>query len=177
MKRCCLACSIGQRCLKLTNPRKKVEEVEEQPEDLGLPPPLQNLPPIPPSETDSNSEEEGATSNFTPITARTQSKTQRAVLLLAPLREVVWAGGPARLKVPFSTADLDAWKEVAKGYQDDPIKVAKQFELIVKNQDPDWSDIDLILGEMTEIKPIGIKNRSNPCTGPDPWRNFTGERR
>lgn len=125
MKRCCLACSIGQRCLKLTNPRKEVEEVEEQLEDLGLPPPLQNLPPLPLSKTDSNSEEEGATSNFTPITARTRSKTQRAPLLLAPLREVMGTGGPARVKVPFSTADLDAWKEVAKGYRDDPIKVAK----------------------------------------------------
>ena len=62
------------------------------------------------------------------------------------------AGGPAKVKVPFTTADLDAWKEIAEGYRNDPSRVAKRFELIVKNQDPDWADVDLILGEMTETE-------------------------
>jgi len=77
-----------------------------------LPPPLPSLL----SGTDSSSEEEGATNKFTPITARTQSKTQKAPQLLAPLREVMGVGGPAEVKVPFTSADLDAWKEIAKGY-------------------------------------------------------------
>jgi len=129
--------------------------VGDQLEDLGLTPSLQNLPP--PllsllSGTDSSSEEEGATNRFTPITARTQSKTQKSPQLLAPLREEMGVGGPARVKVPFPTADLDAWKEIAKGYRDDHSRVAKLFELIVKKQDPDWADVDLILGEMTETE-------------------------
>lgn len=37
------------------------------------------------------------------------------------------------VKVPFSTGDLDNWKEVAKRYQEDPDKRAKRFELIVRN--------------------------------------------
>ncbi|KGL86755.1 hypothetical protein N301_12236, partial [Charadrius vociferus] len=66
--------------------------------------------------------------------------------------EVMGAGGLATVKVPFSTTDLDVWKEVAERYRDDSSKVAKRFELIVKNQDPDWSDVDLIWGEMTETE-------------------------
>ncbi|KFW74802.1 hypothetical protein N336_05624, partial [Phalacrocorax carbo] len=66
--------------------------------------------------------------------------------------EVVGAGGLARVKVPFSTTGLVAWKEVARGYQDDPSQVAKLFELITKTQDPDWTDVDLILGAMMETE-------------------------
>ncbi|KAK4828284.1 hypothetical protein QYF61_024949 [Mycteria americana] len=133
--------------------KKKKEEVEDQPEDLGLPPPPP--PPPPPAvlcETDGGSEEEKAADDFTLVTARTRSKTQKALQLLAPLREVMGVGGPARVKVPFSTADLDAWREVARGYRDDPSRVAKRFELIIKNQDPDWTDVDLILEELTETE-------------------------
>jgi len=80
IKRCCSACSIGQRCLKATDLRKEKEQAEDQPEDLGLPPALQKLPPPPPSllsRTDSSSKEEGATNKFTPVTTRTRSKTQK----------------------------------------------------------------------------------------------------
>ncbi|KAM6300465.1 uncharacterized protein AAHN32_006359 [Aegotheles albertisi] len=67
--------------------------------------------------------------------------------------------GPTRIKTPFSMSDLDTWKEVVKGYRDDPEGVAKRFELIVKNQDPDWKDIDLMLDALTETeKQLVIKN-------------------
>ncbi|KFV11928.1 hypothetical protein N340_11852, partial [Tauraco erythrolophus] len=58
--------------------------------------------------------------------------------------------GPMRIKVPFYMGDLDAWREVAKNYRDDPLGITKRFEFIVKNQDPDWNDIDIMLDAMTE---------------------------
>lgn len=61
-------------------------------------------------------------------------------------------GGPTRLKGPFNMGDLDAWKEVVKSYRDDPSGVGKRFELIVKKQDPDWKDTDLMLDAMTETE-------------------------
>ena len=80
IKRCCSACSIGQRCLKVTSARKEKEEAKDQFEDLGLSPPLQNLPPPLPSllsRTDSSSEEEGETNKFTPITTRPRVRLRR----------------------------------------------------------------------------------------------------
>ncbi|KAK4810735.1 hypothetical protein QYF61_007714 [Mycteria americana] len=55
------------------------------------------------------------------------------------------AGGPVRIKVPFTLADLDGWRVTAGSYRDDPERVAKGFELIVKTQDPDWEDVDAML--------------------------------
>ena len=60
----------------------------------------------------------------------------------APLREAVGPdGGPARIKVPFTSFDLKTWKSVAKGYQNDPVGVTKHFQFLIKQHDPDWSDI------------------------------------
>ncbi|KFZ52188.1 hypothetical protein N338_11960, partial [Podiceps cristatus] len=60
--------------------------------------------------------------------------------------------GPTRIKGPFTMNDLDSWKEVVKGYCDDPEGTAKRFDLIVRNQDPDWKDIDLMLDALTETE-------------------------
>uniref|UniRef100_A0A8B9DSM8 ribonuclease H n=1 Tax=Anser cygnoides TaxID=8845 RepID=A0A8B9DSM8_ANSCY len=69
------------------------------------------------------------------------------------------ANGPARIKVPFTTAELDSWKEAVKGYRDDPESVARRFELIVKNLDPDWKDIEIMLAALSETeKQLVIKN-------------------
>ncbi|KFU87665.1 hypothetical protein M959_14469, partial [Chaetura pelagica] len=54
-------------------------------------------------------------------------------------------GGLARIKVPFTFADLDGWRATVGNYRDGPKKVAKGFELIVKTQDPDWEDVDAML--------------------------------
>ncbi|KFP94784.1 hypothetical protein N329_00824, partial [Haliaeetus albicilla] len=66
--------------------------------------------------------------------------------------QAIGATGPARIKVPFTMNDLDSWREMVKGYQDDPEGVAKRFDLIVKNQDPDWKDINLVLDALTETE-------------------------
>ncbi|PKU31626.1 hypothetical protein llap_18069 [Limosa lapponica baueri] len=60
--------------------------------------------------------------------------------------------GSTQIKVPFSMNDLDSWKEIVKEYWDDPIGVTKRYELIVKNQDPDWKDIDIMLDALTETE-------------------------
>lgn len=57
-----------------------------------------------------------------------------------------------QVKVPFSTSDLNSWREEVKNYRKDLKKVTKRFELIVRNQDPDWGDIDLMLSELTETE-------------------------
>lgn len=59
-------------------------------------------------------------------------------------------GNAMRVKVPFSTSDSNSWTEEVKNFREDPSKVAKQFELMVKNRDPDGGDIDLMLTELTE---------------------------
>ncbi|KFO62041.1 hypothetical protein N302_10599, partial [Corvus brachyrhynchos] len=42
------------------------------------------------------------------------------------------------IRVPFSTADLDAWYNVAK--------------ILIKQHNPDWADIQLLLGGLTETE-------------------------
>ncbi|KFQ47858.1 hypothetical protein N334_02510, partial [Pelecanus crispus] len=49
------------------------------------------------------------------------------------------------VKVPFSVADLMAWKEMAGTYREDPEKVAKVLETIAENHNPDWRDIQVLL--------------------------------
>ncbi|KAL2303935.1 hypothetical protein Nmel_009222, partial [Mimus melanotis] len=56
------------------------------------------------------------------------------------------------IKVPFPTSDLNSLREEVKNFKENPSKVAKLFELIVKNQDPDWGDVDLMWTELTETE-------------------------
>ncbi|KAJ7428374.1 hypothetical protein BTVI_00804 [Pitangus sulphuratus] len=86
---------------------------------------------------------------------------------VAPLRPVITAAGTqAKVKVLFSVSDLNSWREEAKLFRENPEKVAKRFELIVKNQDIDWSDIDLILLKLTETeKELVIKTARNHLEG------------
>ncbi|KFM13339.1 hypothetical protein AS27_06520, partial [Aptenodytes forsteri] len=60
--------------------------------------------------------------------------------------------GLVHIKVPFSTTELDAWREAVKGYCDDPERVAKRLEFINKNLDPDWGDIEIMLSALSETE-------------------------
>ncbi|XP_031950908.1 uncharacterized protein LOC116437345 isoform X2 [Corvus moneduloides] len=72
---------------------------------------------------------------------------------MAPLREAVAPDGDTMLiRVPFSTADLDAWYNVAKNYRSDPAGTAECLRLIIKQHNPDWADIQLLLGGLTETE-------------------------
>lgn len=161
LKRCCSACSIGQPCLKLKEPEERIEDYLSPPLPPSPPdsPTSSTQPPPSPTgnmkevELDRTHELEGNNSlkmKFSPITARTRSKI--GPVIQAPLRQAIGTEGPARIKIPFSMQDLDTWRETVKGYRDDPEGVAKRFELIVKNQDPDWKDIDLMLDALTETE-------------------------
>ncbi|KFQ10619.1 hypothetical protein N330_13729, partial [Leptosomus discolor] len=58
------------------------------------------------------------------------------------------------LKAPFSTTDLEAWKTVVSGYRADPAKVAKRSQFVVKQHNPDWNDIQLLLDCLMESKRV-----------------------
>ncbi|KFV02189.1 hypothetical protein N339_04487, partial [Pterocles gutturalis] len=56
------------------------------------------------------------------------------------------------VKVPFSSIDLDAWERVAKNYRRDPINTGKHLRYIIKQHNPDWSDMQLLLDGLTETE-------------------------
>lgn len=49
------------------------------------------------------------------------------------------------IKVPFSTTDSGEWKRIARDYRSDPVSITKYFHFIVKQHNPDWKDIQLLL--------------------------------
>ncbi|KFV49165.1 hypothetical protein N341_08865, partial [Tyto alba] len=57
----------------------------------------------------------------------------------------VGSNRPVTVKVPFSVADLRSWKELAGTYSEDPEKVSKVFETIIRTQDLDWNDTQVVL--------------------------------
>ncbi|KFO10745.1 hypothetical protein N312_06790, partial [Balearica regulorum gibbericeps] len=58
--------------------------------------------------------------------------------------------GTVMVKVPFSPQDLDTWKRNAGSYREDPERVARVFETIIRTQDPDWNDIQVILDTLLD---------------------------
>ncbi|KFO83697.1 hypothetical protein N320_11361, partial [Buceros rhinoceros silvestris] len=56
------------------------------------------------------------------------------------------------IRAPFSTTDLEVWKTVVKNYRSDPISVTKHFEFLIKQHNPDWSDIQLLLDCSTDTE-------------------------
>ncbi|KFQ02740.1 hypothetical protein N330_02517, partial [Leptosomus discolor] len=58
------------------------------------------------------------------------------------------------LKAPFSTTGLEVGKTVVSGYRANPAKVAKRFQFIVKQHNPDWNDIQLLLDCLTESERV-----------------------
>ncbi|KFZ66404.1 hypothetical protein N338_06397, partial [Podiceps cristatus] len=47
-------------------------------------------------------------------------------------------------KYPFSISDLRVWKEAAGTYWEDPKRVAKIIERIIRTEDPDWNDLQVM---------------------------------
>ncbi|KFO93246.1 hypothetical protein N320_07241, partial [Buceros rhinoceros silvestris] len=60
------------------------------------------------------------------------------------------------IKAPFSTTDLEVWKTVAQSYRSDPISVTKHFQFIIKQHNPDWDDIQLLLDCLTDTEKNSI---------------------
>ncbi|XP_041894788.1 uncharacterized protein LOC121669624 [Corvus kubaryi] len=80
---------------------------------------------------------------FSPTAERTRAEHRD--VRAAAFHEAVSMDGPITVKVPFSIMDLNNWKLIAGTYRDDPDKMAKAFEMMIKTQDPDWKDIDTML--------------------------------
>ncbi|KAJ7412790.1 hypothetical protein BTVI_45262 [Pitangus sulphuratus] len=82
---------------------------------------------------------------------------------IAPLRQIMpIVGEQSRVKIPFTTCDLNSWRDEVKCFRKNPEGVTKRFELMAKNLDIDWEDIDLMLSELTETEKE-LKNRENTC--------------
>ncbi|GAB0209338.1 protein NYNRIN-like [Grus japonensis] len=134
--------SIGQRCLKLIQdePEDDLEMLvapglrqrfrDDAPEPLG-------------AEGGLESDSENKKMGMTPVAERTRSR--QGAVLQAPLRQAVGNEGLVIVRVPFSIADLNNWKQVAGNYRDNPDKVAKAFDTMIRTTDPDWKDLDAIM--------------------------------
>ncbi|XP_048178076.1 uncharacterized protein LOC125334894 [Corvus hawaiiensis] len=143
IKQCCSSCSIDQRCTRSDKVYQAAAQGQDDDEltDL-LKPPLRR------QEEDADSEGT-PTPTPSPPGSPVSSRTRKQ----APLREAVAPDGNTMLiRVPFSTADLDAWYNVAKNYRSDPAGTAECLQLIIKQHNPDWADIQLLLGGLTETE-------------------------
>ncbi|XP_058715777.1 uncharacterized protein LOC131590004 [Poecile atricapillus] len=89
----------------------------------------------------------------TPLAARTRQgrKNHGGPQLIAPLREAV---GPQKekvvVKVPFSPGDLVIWKQSAGNYRENPERVARVVKMIVRTQNPDWNDMQVLLDTLMD---------------------------
>lgn len=166
VKHCCSSCSIGQQCMKLGNIRESEELLEHYQPPVETPPPqdgAQEGAQAPPGAQDGEQVPPGAQAPSevqapsgaqappdSPIASWTRSQQP---LIIAPLREAVGPNGePVLIKVPFSSFDLETWKLVAKGYRNDPLGVTRHFQFLIRQHKPDWSDIQLLLDQLTETE-------------------------
>ncbi|RMC20325.1 hypothetical protein DUI87_01174 [Hirundo rustica rustica] len=143
LKRCCSACSIGQRCTKSDKVYQTVAQEQDLVDDLLKPRHIRQ-------ERDEEEDADSEGADTLPIAHRTRQQTH---ILQAPLREAVGSeGGVVLVKVPFSTIDLEAWEKIAKNYRSDPVNTAKRLRYIIKQHNPDWSDMQLLLDALTETE-------------------------
>lgn len=83
------------------------------------------------------------TEGFSLTAERTRAKHRDVTA--AAFHQAAGMDGPITVEVPLSITDLNNWKLMAGTYQDDPDKMAKAFEMMIKLQDPNWKDIDAML--------------------------------
>ncbi|XP_035195768.1 uncharacterized protein LOC118174504 [Oxyura jamaicensis] len=107
-------------------------------------------------DSDSDGKEEIPTLT-SPISYRTRQQqrtgcdtSKRKGNIIAPLRQGVGTEGPIYVKVPFTPGDLIIWKQAAGTYRENPDKVARVVKMIIKTQNPDWDDIQVILDTLMD---------------------------
>uniref|UniRef100_A0A8C3V0V0 Core shell protein Gag P30 domain-containing protein n=1 Tax=Catharus ustulatus TaxID=91951 RepID=A0A8C3V0V0_CATUS len=90
----------------------------------------------------------------TPLSERTRrgrweverKKKEESAHLMVPLREAVGPQGERVIvKVPFSPNDLLIWKQSAGAYREDPERTARVVKMVIKTQNPDWNDLQVLL--------------------------------
>jgi len=161
-KRCSSACSIGQRCTRL----------DEMRDPRGNDLPEHYKPPVGVQQRERESAD-SETPPGSPMSSHTQKKGKQAIIQ-APLREAVGPeGGPILIKVPFFSFDLEMWKNMVKSYQSESAGVTKHFQFLIKQHNPDWNDIQLLLDHMTETEKQLILKTAQDLAG-DQLKN-TGE--
>ncbi|XP_059729049.1 uncharacterized protein LOC132341482 [Haemorhous mexicanus] len=131
----------------------------------------QNLTVIERRGRDASERNSNGNKSVTPVAHRTRSRSELAPVVerkdvgrqkrtvIAPLRQGVGAEGPVYVKVPFSPADLIIWKQSAGTYRENPDKVERVVKMIMKTQNPDWDDIQVILDTLMDSteKEMGLK--------------------
>ncbi|RLV63089.1 hypothetical protein DV515_00018629 [Chloebia gouldiae] len=72
---------------------------------------------------------------------------------------LIGAEGPVLVKAPFSPVDLVIWKQLAGTYRENPDKVARLVKMIMKTQNSNWDDIQIILDTLTDstVKEMVLK--------------------
>uniref|UniRef100_A0A8C3UCP0 Core shell protein Gag P30 domain-containing protein n=1 Tax=Catharus ustulatus TaxID=91951 RepID=A0A8C3UCP0_CATUS len=148
LKRCCSACSIGQRCTKSDKVYQTVAQEQDLADDLLRSPHIRQG-----GDEDEDADSEAPSApvhSSPPIAHRTR---QQKPIIQAPLREAVGPEGERILvKSPFSSIDLEAWEKVAKNYRSDPVNTANHLRCIIKQHNPDWNDMQLLLDALTETE-------------------------
>ncbi|RMC10975.1 hypothetical protein DUI87_12166 [Hirundo rustica rustica] len=125
-------------------------------------------PSAPPPETASEEEGEeggetrekgdGKSKRHTPISKRTRGHLvskkggqEGETHVMAPLREAVRPQGDrVMVKVPFSPNDLMIWKQSAGSYREDPDRTARVVKMVIKTQNPDWNDLQVLLDTLMD---------------------------
>ncbi|RMC22167.1 hypothetical protein DUI87_03040 [Hirundo rustica rustica] len=70
---------------------------------------------------------------------------------MAPLRAAVGPQGDrVMVKVPFSPNDLMIWKQSAGSYREDPDRTARVVKMVIKTQNPDWNDLQVLLDTLMD---------------------------
>ncbi|KFW04527.1 hypothetical protein N327_08792, partial [Fulmarus glacialis] len=59
-----------------------------------------------------------------------------------------------------SITDLNNWRQAAGNYRDNPEKTARAFEMLIKTQDPDWSDLDAMMGVVFDSTDLDMIKRA-----------------
>ncbi|RMC19957.1 hypothetical protein DUI87_00802 [Hirundo rustica rustica] len=59
-------------------------------------------------------------------------------------------GEKVLVKVPFSPGDLVIWKQSAGSYRENPERVARVVKMIIKTQNPDWNDMQVLLDTLMD---------------------------
>ncbi|KFO81779.1 hypothetical protein N303_00427, partial [Cuculus canorus] len=68
--------------------------------------------------------------------------------------------GAVYVKVPFSPGDLVLWKQIAGAYRENPDKVARIVKMIMKTQNPEWDDIQVLLDTLMDPTEKGMVLRT-----------------
>ncbi|RMC04204.1 hypothetical protein DUI87_19023 [Hirundo rustica rustica] len=157
----------NEKCRGCENRDQKVDylvKYKDPEEDVSL----LVSPSAPPPETASEEEGEeggetrekgdGKSKRHTPISKRTRGHLvskkggrEGGTHVMAPLREAVGPQGDrVMVKVPFSPNDLIIWKQSAGSYREDPDRTAGVVKMVIKTQNPDWNDLQVLLDTLMD---------------------------